>query len=88
MTLVRSKRREEALEGLRQERRVLATLKLVLPWVLLLSLIVVTYALNVKTAELSRQVEMYRKNLGVLEEQTEALDVQISKLILGRDVVN
>jgi len=89
MTLVRSKRREVALEGLQEQHKTLfRVLKYIFAFSLFTGLILGAYQLNLRTAEMLRQVEMYREGLSNLRQHNEVLDVQIVKLVLGRDVIN
>ncbi|WP_448379419.1 hypothetical protein [Fervidobacterium sp.] len=89
MTLVRSKRREVALEGLQEQHKTFfRVLKYIFAFSLFTGLILGAYQLNLRTAEMLRQVEMYREGLSNLRQHNEVLDVQIAKLVLGRDVIN
>lgn len=89
MTLVRSKRREVALEGLQEQHKTFSrVLKYIFAFSLFTGLILGAYHLNLRTAEMLRQVEMYREGLSNLRQHNAVLDIQIAKLVLGRDVIN
>ncbi|MGC9772832.1 hypothetical protein [Fervidobacterium islandicum] len=89
MTLVRSKRREAELEGLQEQQKAVSrVLKYVFAGFLFAGLILSAYQFNLRTAEMSRQIEMYQENLSNLRQHSEVLDMQIAKIVLGRDVIN
>lgn len=86
MTLVRTRHREVVLE--RERSGSFALVKYVLPGVFLGLLILGTYILNVKTSQISYELSQFRKNLSSIQQQQEVLDIQITKLFIGRDVIN
>jgi len=88
MTLVRSKRREASFEGVQTQHKVLSGLKFLVPGILLALSIFGTFFLNNTTTKVSEEVKMYRESITHLQQQEEVIDMQISKLLLGRDVVN
>lgn len=86
MTLVRTRHREVVLE--REQSGSLTFVKYLLPTLFLGLLILGTYILNVKTSQLSYELSQFRKNLSNIQQQQEVLDIQITKLFIGRDVIN
>lgn len=88
MTLVRSKRRDEVLQNVQEERKLLSLLKFLVPVTILALSIFGTYFINSTTSKVSEEIKMYRENISHMEQEEEVLNMQISKLLLGRDVVN
>lgn len=86
MTLVRTRQREVVLEKERSGIPVFA--KYLLPSLFLTFLILGTYFLNVKTSQISDELSQIQKNLSSSQQQHEVLDIQITKLFIGRDVIN
>lgn len=86
MTLVREKRREVALE--KESSRALGFLKYLAPSIIILALIFETYIINTKTSHLETQIEMFRNNLALVEQQSDLLNMQIGKMTVGLDVIN
>ncbi|MFN4223518.1 MAG: hypothetical protein ACK4E1_01735 [Fervidobacterium nodosum] len=86
MTLVRTKQREVILE---KESSFISTFfKYSIPIVLLFTLALSAYILNWRTVQLSKELSIYRENLSIIEQQSEVLGLQITKIVMGRDVIN
>ncbi|ABS61619.1 MULTISPECIES: hypothetical protein [Fervidobacterium] len=86
MTLVRAKQREVILE---KESSFISTFfKYLIPIVLLVILALSAYILNWRTVQLSKELSIYRENLSIIEQQSEVLGLQITKIVMGRDVIN
>ncbi|MFN6991739.1 MAG: hypothetical protein ACK4MM_03335 [Fervidobacterium sp.] len=85
MTLVKVKQREVAVQ---QEQVQLGFLKYTLPIVFLFVTILGSYILNIRATQLLKEVEQYRNNVAAIEQQHEIMNMQIKKLLVGRDVVN
>ena len=86
MTLVRTRHREVVLE--REHSGSLTLIKYLLPILFLGLLVLGTYILNVRTSQISQELSQFRKNLSSIQQQHEVLDIQITKLFIGRDVIN
>ncbi len=86
MTLVRTKQREVILEN--ESSFILTFFKYSFPIVLLFTLALSAYILNWRTTQLSKELSIYRENLSTIEQQSEILGLQITKIVMGRDVIN
>ncbi|MGB9614337.1 MAG: hypothetical protein ACP5KD_01825 [Fervidobacterium sp.] len=86
MTLVRSKQRSVVLE--KESQVSLGLLKYMLPFILLLLIVFGTYILNQRIIAMNTELEQYRKNLIIIQQQEQVVDLEISKVILGCDVIN
>lgn len=86
MTLVKSRQSEVAIE--RERSSFLVLIRYFLPGFLLVLLVFAAYMLNVKASQISYELSQIRKNLSNIQQQNEVLDRQITKLFIGRDVIN
>lgn len=86
MTLVKVKQKEVVTSQERAE--LLSFIKYAFPIMFLFVIIFGAYIFNVRAGQLSKEVEQYRNNIAAIEHQNEVINMQITKLFVGRDVVN